>query len=78
MQQAGRWESPTVSGHYAWAGLASGPEESGGGGEVVPEVILAVLWPLAVVAARGGWGIGRRWEENRHHSCLGRYGQVLW
>lgn len=55
-----------MSGHYARAELASSPEESGGGGEEVPEVILAVLWLLAVVAVVGG--IGRRREGKR---CLG-------
>ena len=28
MQQAGRWESPTMPGHYARVELASSPEES--------------------------------------------------
>ncbi|MDE0528275.1 MAG: hypothetical protein OXH85_06260 [Truepera sp.] len=43
-----------MSGHYARAGLAGSPEESGGSGEVeVPEVILAALWLLAVVAVVG-------------------------
>lgn len=65
MQQAGRWKSPTVSGHYAWAELASSPEESGGSGEVeVPEVIPAVLWLLAVVAVVGAVG-GESAEDGR-------------
>ena len=42
-----------MSGHYARAELASRPEESRGGGEGIPEVILAVLWLLTVVAVVG-------------------------